>query len=73
MNLGQNTEDPKHNVEANRATLTRTFDLPPHQLLTVRQVHGTDILITPRVDLVEPDSLPKSEGKAVRVVDNRKE
>lgn len=33
----------------------------------------SDILITPRVDLVEPDSLPKSEGKAVRVVDNRKE
>ena len=24
----------------------------------------SDILITPRVDLVEPDSLPKSEGKA---------
>ncbi|MHB8769947.1 MAG: phenylacetate--CoA ligase family protein [Syntrophales bacterium] len=33
----------------------------------------SDILITPRVDLVEPDSLPKSEGKAVRVIDNRKE
>ncbi len=33
----------------------------------------SDILITPHVDLVEPDSLPKSEGKAVRVIDNRKE
>jgi phenylacetate-CoA ligase len=33
----------------------------------------SDILITPRVDLVEPDSLPKSEGKAKRVIDNRKE
>jgi phenylacetate-CoA ligase len=31
----------------------------------------SDILITPRVDLVEPDSLPKSEGKAKRVIDNR--
>ena len=31
----------------------------------------SDILITPKVDLVEPDSLPKSEGKAVRVIDNR--
>jgi phenylacetate-CoA ligase len=30
-----------------------------------------DILITPRVDLVEPDSLPKSDGKAKRVIDNR--
>jgi phenylacetate-CoA ligase len=33
----------------------------------------SDILITPRVDLVEQDSLPKSEGKAKRVVDNRKD
>ena len=33
----------------------------------------SDILISPRVDLVEPDSLPKSEGKAKRVIDNRKE
>jgi phenylacetate-CoA ligase len=33
----------------------------------------SDILITPKVDLVEPDSLPKSEGKAQRVIDNRKD
>jgi phenylacetate-CoA ligase len=33
----------------------------------------SDILITPRVDLVEPDSLAKSEGKAKRVIDNRKD
>jgi phenylacetate-CoA ligase len=32
-----------------------------------------DILITPKVDLVAPDSLAKSEGKAVRVIDNRKD
>ena len=38
----------------------------------VEELKG-DLLITPRVDLVEPDSLPKSEGKAVRVVDNRKD
>ncbi len=30
-----------------------------------------EILITPRVVLVEPNSLPKSEGKAIRVVDKR--
>jgi YfiH family protein len=52
LNLGQNTDDAKYNVEANRATLTRTFDLPPHLLLTVRQVHGTDILI---LDEPNPD------------------
>jgi len=32
-----------------------------------------DILITPNVELVEPGSLPKTEGKAVRVIDNRKD
>lgn len=31
----------------------------------------TEILITPRVELVEPNSLPVSEGKAVRVIDKR--
>ena len=33
----------------------------------------SEILITPKVDLVEPDSIPKGEGKAVRVLDNRKD
>ena len=31
----------------------------------------SEILVTPKVELVEPDTLPKSEGKAVRVVDRR--
>ncbi len=48
-----------------------------HQLESLRhrivEDLRSDILITPRVDLVEPDSLPKSEGKAVRVIDNRKD
>ncbi len=33
----------------------------------------SEILVTPKVDLVEPDSIPKGEGKAVRVIDNRKD
>jgi phenylacetate-CoA ligase len=33
----------------------------------------SEILVTPKVDLVELDSIPKGEGKAVRVVDNRKD
>ncbi len=32
-----------------------------------------DILVTPRVELIEPGALPRSEGKAVRVVDQREE
>jgi phenylacetate-CoA ligase len=31
----------------------------------------SEILLTPKVELVEPDTLPKSEGKAVRVIDRR--
>lgn len=33
----------------------------------------SEILITPKIELVEPDSIPKGEGKAVRVIDNRKD
>jgi phenylacetate-CoA ligase len=48
-------------------------DLRQLEDLRRRIVEGlkSDILITPRVDLVEPDSLPQSEGKAKRVIDNR--
>jgi phenylacetate-CoA ligase len=34
------------------------------------EVRG-EILVTPEVELVEPNSLPRSKGKAIRVVDNR--
>jgi phenylacetate-CoA ligase len=48
-----------------------------HQLETLRRRIAeelkSDILISPKVDLLEPDSLPKSEGKAQRVIDNRKD
>lgn len=45
LNLGLHTDDLRPSVEGNRATLARAFELAPHQLLTVRQVHGTDVLI----------------------------
>ena len=45
LNLGYNTEDARHNVEGNRSTLARAFELQTHQLLTVNQVHGNDILV----------------------------
>ncbi len=52
LNLGFNTDDPRHNVDGNRSTLARAFDLPPHLLLTVQQVHGSDILV---IDEPNPD------------------
>ncbi|MDD5713206.1 MAG: phenylacetate--CoA ligase, partial [Smithellaceae bacterium] len=38
----------------------------------VEELKG-DILITPAVELIEPGSLPQTEGKAIRVIDNRKD
>ena len=49
-------------------------DFPKLQALTkeiTRQLKD-EILLTPRVKLVENGTLPQSEGKAVRVVDKRK-
>jgi phenylacetate-CoA ligase len=41
--------------------------------LQARLVHElrSELLITPRIELLKPHSLPKSEGKAVRVLDQR--
>ena len=33
----------------------------------------SEVLFTPKVTLVEPDSIPKGPGKAVRVIDHRKQ
>lgn len=53
LNLGLNTEDNLASVDGNRSTFARSFDLQPHQLLTVKQVHGKDLLVIdePNLDL----------------------
>lgn len=53
LNLGLNTEDLQASVDGNRSTFARSFDLQPHQLLTVKQVHGKDLLVIdePNLDL----------------------
>lgn len=45
LNLGMNTEDSPHNVEGNRSLLTRAFGIQQERLVTVRQNHGSDILV----------------------------
>jgi len=35
-----------------------------------RELRG-ELLITPRVELVEPNHLPRAQGKAIRLIDNR--
>ncbi|MDY0213594.1 MAG: peptidoglycan editing factor PgeF [Desulfuromonadaceae bacterium] len=45
LNLGFNTEDPRHNVEGNLATFTHAFAIVQRQLVLVKQVHGCDIVV----------------------------
>jgi len=45
LNLGTTTLDQQHNVEGNRNLLTRAFGITQQSLVTVRQVHGNDILV----------------------------
>ncbi len=51
------------------------FGGAPGELLQLQQriahVLREELLVTPRVELVEPGSIPRREGKAVRVVDER--
>lgn len=52
LNLGFNSGDQLSQVEANRAAVARAFDLEPHLLLTVNQVHGNEILV---IDQANPE------------------
>lgn len=52
LNLGYGTDDLQAHVEGNRSTFTRAFDLPLHLLLTVKQVHGDNLLL---IDQPNPD------------------
>ena len=45
LNLGTTTQDQLHNVEGNRSLLTRAFGIAQEALVTVRQTHGSDILV----------------------------
>ena len=45
LNLGLNTLDSPHSVQGNRSLLARAFGAHSEQLLTVNQVHGTDLLV----------------------------
>ena len=56
-------------------TLYPADDMREYERLR-KQIAGairTEILVTPKVNLVQPGAIPKAEGKAVRVVDKRKE
>ena len=52
LNLGLGTDDQVASIEGNRAAFTRAFGISPNQLLTVKQVHGENILL---IDEKNPD------------------
>ncbi len=52
LNLGYGAGDQHSHVDANRAAVARAFGLEPHLLLTVSQVHGSEILV---IDQPNPD------------------
>lgn len=52
LNLGSNTFDSPHNVQGNRSLLARAFGARAERLVTVTQVHGTDLLV---LDSPNPD------------------
>ncbi|MCM2357019.1 MAG: peptidoglycan editing factor PgeF [Geobacteraceae bacterium] len=52
LNLGGNTLDSSHNVQGNRSIVARAFGTRVEKLVTVTQVHGTDLLV---IDTPNPD------------------
>ena len=52
LNLGTATFDAPHNVQGNRSILARAFGSKAERLVTVTQVHGTDLLV---IDTPNPD------------------
>lgn len=52
LNLGSNTFDSPHSVEGNRSLLARSMGTGLDRLVTVKQVHGTDLLV---IDAPNPD------------------
>lgn len=52
LNLGANTLDSPHSVQGNLSLLARSFGSRMEKLVTVTQVHGTDLLV---IDQSNPD------------------
>lgn len=69
LNLGLETGDHLSNVEANRATVARAFDIEPHLFLTVKQVHGSEILV---IDQPNPEVSHFQRVESDAIITNQK-
>lgn len=59
-------------VEVNAASFTGSLEAMDSLRKNILEAVRTELGVTPRVELLEPNSLPPSEGKAKRVVDLRR-
>ena len=71
LNRENNIDDMVVRVEVTEAVFVE--DMRELQRIRKRIAHDlkSELLVTPKVELVEPDSLPRSDGKALRLIDRR--
>lgn len=67
-----NTDTIEIQVEMNADTLGDTITSITEQEKAIKKAIDETLLISAKIKLVEPKSIPRTEGKAVRVIDNRK-
>ena len=58
-------------ISVKEAVAAYSFDSPMPESVRLHLIRD-EVLVRPIIKLVEPGSLPKSEGKAIRVFDRRK-
>jgi YfiH family protein len=61
LNCGYGSGDSPDNVRENRRRVARTFDLPETDLLTVHQIHSTEVLTVGRERWISPGA-PKADA-----------
>jgi phenylacetate-CoA ligase len=71
LNRESNVDDMLVRVEVTESVFVE--DMRKLERVRKRITHAlkSELLVTPKVELVEPNSLPRSEGKALRLIDQR--
>jgi phenylacetate-CoA ligase len=66
-----NVDDMVVRVEVTESVFVEDMRALEHVRKRIAHDLKSELLLTPKVELVEPNSLPKSEGKALRLIDQR--
>jgi YfiH family protein len=62
LNCGYGSADPPANVVENRARAAGRFGLAPERLLTLHQIHSTDVLTVDEAGLWRSPGAPRADG-----------